>query len=78
MSSAIKSINHDRTANTLAIVFHYAPTVLYTYENVTYQRDTAFQNADSLGEYFTAKIRPFAKEKGKAESRFPFTKSEVK
>ncbi len=67
MSTAIKTVSHERKTEVLTVVFNYAPKDAYDYFPIPYQKDTAFQNAESLGGYFSKHIRPFAREVGKGE-----------
>ncbi len=56
MSSVIKSIEFNAAFNSIDVVFHYCPTIVYSYIGITKAEAVAFGSADSLGEYFHENI----------------------
>lgn len=69
-SKMVSEFGHDKDSNTLAIIFKYAPNTAYVYSNVSYQKHTPLNHAESFGAHFHAKIRPFAEQ-------YPFEKFDI-
>lgn len=64
MSTAIKSITWNAGMQSVDVVFHYAPSIVYSYIGMTKAESVRFAKADSLGEYFQDEIKdcfPFVK-----------------
>ena len=51
-SRAIASIGYDAESKTLCIIFRGTEQTAYVYSNVSYQRNTAMNYAQSLGKLF--------------------------
>ena len=70
-SSQIHAIGHAPETNTLAVQFKSkgGPGNVYHYANVDAEKFGRFRNADSIGRFFGAEIKPYV-------DAHPFTKIE--
>lgn len=56
-SSQLASVGYDPSSMMLAVVFKNAPLTAYLYSNVTAMTYAELLNAESLGVYFSTKIK---------------------